>query len=134
VASDLQQLETSPKQDLLGLLNSLDDEAVFDMGQRTSMRHAIHAPVTLGVIAGEYKPLYRGWATDLSPNGLGLLTEHDVPMDATLTVNLESVAGKELLLPIQICYVMQLMSKTYRIGGVFNFMSNDVRQSRLFDV
>ena len=115
-----------------------DDEAVFDMGLRSSMRRAIHAPVTLGVMAGDFKPLYRGWVTDLSLNGLGLLTEHDVPMDSVLTINLESVAGEELLLPIRVCYVMQLMSKTYRIGGTFTFMSDDPRddppQARLFNV
>ncbi len=96
------------------------------------MRRAIHAPVTLGVMAGEYKPLYRGWATDLSLNGIGLLTEHDVPMDAVLTVNLESVAGEEILLPIKVCYVMQMMSKTYRIGGTFSFMADEPGQDRLF--
>jgi len=116
-------------QQLVGLLDRLDDEAVFDMGLRSSMRRAIHAPVTLGVMAGDYKPLYRGWATDLSLNGLGLLTEHDVPMDAVLTINLESVAGEELLLPIKVCYVMQMMSRTYRVGGVFQFMSDDPRDN-----
>jgi hypothetical protein len=136
VASHLKSQDASPRQQLTGLLDRLDDEAVFDMGLRSSMRRAIHAPVTLGVIAGGYKPLYRGWATDLSLNGLGLLTEHDVPMDAVLTINLESVAGEELLLPIRICYVMKMMSKTYRIGGIFSFMSEDPRdnpgQARLF--
>ncbi len=108
------------------------------MGLRSSKRRAVHAPVTLGVIAGGYKPLYRGWATDLSLNGLGLLTEHDVPLNALLTINLESVAGEELLLPIRVCYVMQMMSKTYRVGGTFQFMSHDMTtreqfaQARLF--
>ncbi len=112
----------------------MDDESVFDMGLRSSMRRAVHAPVTLGVIAGGYKPLYRGWVTDLSLNGLGLLTEHDVPMNAMLTVNLESVAGEEMLLPIRVCYVMQMMSKTYRIGGAFDFESRGLHQPRLFGV
>jgi len=131
VASHLQQLASSPRHQLTGLLDRLDDEAVFDMGMRSSMRRAIDARVTLGVIAGEYKPLYRGWATDLSLNGLGLLTEHEMPLDAVLTINLESVAGEELLLPIKVCYVMQMMSKTYRVGGTFRFMPDDPGQARL---
>ena len=132
MASDLKQLDTGPWQKLRGLLERLEDEAVFDMGLRSSMRRAIHTPVTLGVIAGGYKPLYHGWATDLSLNGLGLLTEHDVPMDALLYVNLEAMADKELLLPIRVCYVRQLMSKTYRIGGTFNFPDDDPAPARLF--
>lgn len=117
---------------LEGLLDRLDDESVFDMGLRSSMRRAVHAPVTLGVIAGGYKPLYRGWATDLSLNGLGLLAEHEIPMDAVLTVNLESVTGEPMLLPIKVCYVMQMMSKTYRIGGTFEFMSEASDPRQLF--
>ena len=132
MASDLKQLDTGPWQKLRGLLERLEDEAVFDMGLRSSMRRAIHTPVTLGVIAGGYKPLYHGWATDLSLNGLGLLTEHDVPMDALLYVNLEAMADEELLLPIRVCYVRQLMSKTYRIGGTFDFPDDDPAPARLF--
>jgi hypothetical protein len=115
------------------VLERLEDEAAFDIGLRTSMRRAVYAPITLGVIAGGYKPLYRGWATDLSLNGLGLLVEHDIPMGAVLHINLETIAGEELLLPIRICYVSQLMSKTYRIGGTFEF-ADDKRQHqpRLF--
>ena len=71
-------------------------------------------------------------ATDLSLNGLGLLTEHDIPMNALLTVNLESVAGEELLLPIRVRYVMQMMSMTYRIGGTFEFMSQHAASSERF--
>ncbi len=133
MASDLKQLDTGPWQKLLGLLEKLEDETVFDMDLRSSMRRAIHTPVSLGVMAGGYKPLYHGWATDLSLNGLGLLTEHDVPMDAILYVNLEAVAGEELLLPICVCYVRQLMSKTYRIGGTFSFPSDDDRPALLFN-
>ncbi len=132
MASDLKQLDTGPWQKLRGLLERLEDEAVFDMGLRSSMRRAIHTPVTLGVIAGGYKPLYRGWASDLSLNGIGLLFEHDIPMDALLYVNLEAMVGEDLLLPIRICYVSQLMSKTYRIGGTFNFPDDDPAPARLF--
>lgn len=129
----LKQSKTSPKAKLIAVLERLDDEAAFDIGLRTTMRRAVYAPITLGVLAGGYKPLYRGWATDLSLNGLGLLTEHDVPMGAVLHINLETIAGGELLLPIRICYVSQLMSKTYRIGGTFDF-ANESRQHqpRLF--
>lgn len=132
VVCHLEQLDTGLKTRLASLLDRLDDEASYDIGQRGGKRRAIHAPVTLGVMAGGYKPLYRGWATDLSPEGLGLLTEHDVPMGAVLFVNLEMVAGQELLLPIRVCYVSQLMSKTYRIGGVFEFSSEGTGQPRLF--
>lgn len=96
------------------------------------MRRAVHAPVTLGVIAGGYKPLYRGWATDLSLSGLGLLTEHDVPMGAVLHINLEAVAGEEMLLPIRVCYVSRLLRHTFRIGGTFEFPQNETDQARLF--
>lgn len=117
----------------MGLLERLEDEAAFDIGLRSVMRRAIYAPITLGVLAGGYKPLYRGWATDLSLSGLGLLVEHDVPMGAVLHINLEAIAGEELLLPIRICYVSQLMSKTYRIGGTFGFADNNrPQQPRLF--
>jgi PilZ domain len=133
VASDLKQLAGGPRRQLLGLLEKLEDEAVYDVGLRSSMRRAVHTPVTLGVIAGGYKPLYRGWATDLSLNGLGLLTEHDVPMGALLYVNLEAVAEQELLLAIRVCYVRQLMSKTYRIGGTFSFPADDPGHARLFN-
>ena len=113
-------------------MERLDDEAAFDIGLRAGMRRAVHAPVSLGVMAGGYKPLYRGWATDLSLSGLGLLIEHDVPMGALLYVNLEAVAGEEVLLPIRVCYVSRLLSQTYRVGGTFNFDETDPGQSRLF--
>ncbi len=131
MACQLKQHDTGLQTRLASLLDQLDDEADFDTGQRSGNRRAIHAPVTLGVVAGGYKPLYRGWATDLSPDGLGLLTEHDVPMGAVLYVNLETVAGEELLLPIRVCYVSQLMSKTYRIGGVFSFTEDNPQEKRL---
>ncbi|MEZ6193284.1 MAG: PilZ domain-containing protein [Phycisphaerales bacterium] len=129
----LGQSVTSPRARLFAVLDRLEDEAAFDIGLRTSMRRAVYAPITLGVLAGGYKPLYRGWATDLSLSGLGLLVEHDIPMGAVLHINLETIAGEELLLPIRICYVSQLMSKTYRIGGTFEF-ADDKRQHqpRLF--
>lgn len=115
------------------MLERLEDEAAFDIGLRTAMRHAVYAPITLGVIAGGYKPLYRGWATDLSPNGLGMLIEHDVPMGAVLHINLDAIANEDLLLPIRICYISQLMSHTYRIGGTFVFPDDDQQQQpRLF--
>lgn len=131
VACQLKQPDTGLQARLASLLERLDDEAAFDVGQRGGQRRAIHAPVTLGVLAGGYKPLYRGWGTDLSPDGIGLLTEHDVPMGAVLYVNLETVAGEELLLPIRICYVSQLMSKTFRIGGSFSFTETDPQPKRL---
>ena len=131
MSCQLKQLDTGLQTRLASLLDQLDDEAAFDIGQRAGNRRAIHAPVTLGVVAGGYKPLYRGWATDLSPEGLGLLTEHDVPMGAVLYVNLETVAGEELLLPIRVCYVSQLMSKTYRIGGAFSFIEDGPQERRL---
>jgi hypothetical protein len=131
VACHLKQHDSGLQFSLDSLLARLDDEAGFDTGQRAGNRRAIHAPVTLGVMAGGYKPLYRGWATDLSPDGLGLLTEHDVPMGAVLYVNLETVAGKELLMPIRVCYVSQLMKHTYRVGGAFNFTEGGPGQARL---
>ena len=133
MAPKLKQSETSPKARLQAVLDRLEDEAAFDIGQRSMLRHAVYAPITLGVLAGGYKPLYRGWATDLSLSGLGLLVEHDVPMGAVLYINLETIAGGELLLPIRVCYVSQLMSKTYRIGGTFEFTGdNRQHQPRLF--
>lgn len=132
VGLKIRQPDAEPRRQLLGLLERLEDEAAFDMGQRSSMRRAVHAPVTLGVIANGYKPLYRGWATDLSLNGLGLLTEHDVPMGALLYVNLESVAEEPLLVPIRVCYVSKLLGSTYRIGGAFEFAPQDDGQARLF--
>jgi len=124
--------QVSPRQQLLQFLDHLEDEAAFDMGLRDSMRRAVHIPITLGVIAGDYKPLYRGWATDLSINGVGLLAEHDVPMNAALTVSLEVMGHEPLLMPIRICYVSQMMTQTYRIGGVFNFKSQEQQDSMLF--
>ena len=103
------------------LLEKLEDESSFDIGLRDSVRRSIYTPISLGVIAGGYKALYQGWATDLSPNGIGMLTEHDLPMNASLTVSLEAIVNEPLLLPIRICYVSQLMSQTYRVGGVFDF-------------
>lgn len=102
------------------------------MGLRNTMRRAVHAPITLGVIAGDYKPLYHGWATDLSLNGVGLLTEHDVPMNAVLTLSLEAIVNKPLLLPIRVCYVSQLMTQTYRVGGVFDFQTQKDPGALLF--
>jgi hypothetical protein len=121
VASESPQSGSPSNPRLAGLLERLDAEAAQEIGLRSSDRRAVHAPVTLGVVVGGFKPLYRGWATDLSAEGVGLLTEHDVPMGALLHVNLISVAGEELLLPVRICYVSQLMSKTYRVGGAFCF-------------
>jgi hypothetical protein len=115
----------------MGLLERLDDEAALDNGTRSGPRRAIHTPVTLGVLAGGFKPLYRAWATDLSSEGIGLLIEHDVPMGALLYVNLSSVAGQQLLLPIRICYVSRLLSQTFRVGGAFHFDENGPQGSRL---
>jgi len=127
----LKQSGSGLEQRLADLLSSLDLEAELGFGQRSDTRRSIHMPVSLGVMAGGYKPLYRGWATDLSQEGIGLLTEHDVPMGAVLHVSLDAGSGKPLLLPIRICYVSQLMSMTYRIGGIFSFNDSDPRFSRL---
>jgi hypothetical protein len=124
--------EAGPRRLLHGLLERLEDEAAYDIGLRSAMRRSVYTPITLGVIAGDYKPLYRGWATDLSLNGLGMLTEHDVPMNASLTISLEALVNEPLLLPVRICYVSQLMSQTYRIGGVFDFQKNAEPGALLF--
>jgi len=121
VTLELIHPQANPRLQLRTLLERLEDEAAYDIGLRNSMRRSVHSPITLGVIAGDYKPLYRGWATDFSLNGLGMLTEHDIPMNASLTISLEAMVNEPLLLPIRVCYVSQLMTKTYRIGGVFDF-------------
>jgi len=113
---------------LTTLIERLDEEASFDESLRMLDRRAVHAPVTLGVMAGGYKALYRGWATDLSASGIGLLIEHDFPMGAVLYVSLDAIAGEPLLLPIRICYVRRLLKHTHRVGGTFEIPDDEGEQ------
>ncbi len=92
--------------------------AEFDLG-RSDSRYTVHAPVTLGVVLGqgEFKPLYRAWATDLSLCGVGLLAENGIPVGLSLHVNFETMVGRPCVLAIRTIYCKQILPHTYRIGA-----------------
>ncbi len=115
---------------LTQLLELLDRDVVAEPTHgRADQRYRVNAPVTLGVVPGDdavhqpdiaqFKALHRGWATDLSPAGIGLLIEHELPANVTMHVNVEAMLGQPVVLPIRIVYCNQLLPHTYRIGGMF---------------
>jgi hypothetical protein len=82
----------------------------------------VQAPVTLGVFLTaeeDFRPLYRAWAVEISREGLGLLLEHDLPVDARLHVNIEALAGRRCILPVRVAYCRRLLPATCRVGLVF---------------
>jgi len=101
-------------------------------GNRREHREAVQAPATLGVmpdhvpleaetavLVDSFKPLHPAWVTDLSLQGLGLLVEHDVPTRVRMWVDLESLVGEPLVMPIRVIYCWPLLAHTHRVGGVF---------------
>jgi len=131
VACKVRHSGESLRTQLKSLLKRLDADAALDIGGRSIDRRSVHAPITMGVMAGGYKPLYKAWITDLSPDGIGALSEHEVPIGSVLYVNLGSVAGGDLLMPIKVCYSNRLLPHTYRIGGAFSFTEDDPSRTRL---
>ena len=114
------------------LLDQLEKQASEDPTDgRADRRHRVNAPVTLGVVPGDdvtqaaditrFRALHRGWATDLSHAGIGLLTEHALPANMMMHVNVETMLGQPAVLPFRVVYCNQLMPHTYRIGGMFIF-------------
>lgn len=131
MACEIQQPDPDARGKLEAMMKRLDAELIQIQGRRIETRRSVHAPITLGVQAGGYKALYRGWATDLSPDGIGILCEHEAPVGSVMVVDLSSVMGEEMLLPIRICYVNQLLPHTYRIGATFSFVDSDPQARRL---
>lgn len=121
------------RQQLAELLDHLIQErqthSIAD--RRGDQRESVQAPVVLGVLldgraapvsdglAERFKPLYRGWVTDLSPHDLGMLLEHDLPVGAEMAVRLDALLGQRMVLPLRIAYCKQLLPHTYRVGATF---------------
>jgi hypothetical protein len=104
---------------LLSQTSSFDDESA-----RSHRRVAVWGPVNLGIRlegASKMKALSRGWAVDLSADGMGLLTPHELPRGELMFANLEPIAGDDLELAIRVIYCQQLMPATYRVGVYFDW-------------
>ncbi|MEX0777715.1 MAG: PilZ domain-containing protein [Phycisphaeraceae bacterium] len=92
-----------------------------DLGRREP-RYPVQGRVPMGVRlspAGDFRPLYRGWATDLSHHGMGILIEHQLPTNSNLAVNLEPLIGATCIVTARIVYCRQLLPQTYRLGLAF---------------
>lgn len=99
------------------LLEDLRKQAAETSNQRRSDRHAIQAPLTLGVMLGQsYRPLYQAWGTDFSREGVGLLSEHELPGGMTLALNIEALLGRPCILSARVVYCKKLLPHTYRLG------------------
>ena len=120
---------------LLRLLNQLGSDASHHepSTERDGRHHAVEAPVALGVFTGasdevaaglrgsadQFRPVYHAWATHLSPHGISLLMEQELPLHRRLVVRLDALTQVPLHIPIRIIYCRQLLPRTHRIGGVF---------------
>jgi hypothetical protein len=141
-SAPIHRVENGLSASVLRLIDRLADQSQEGgMGGRKEPRYPVHGPVPMGVrlgaaasISGDgwgalclldertvFTPLYRAWATDLSRNGIGLLAENILPTSAVLWANLQSLAGEPMLLPVKLIYCTQLLSHTFRAGGVFVF-------------
>lgn len=113
-------VSSAPRQRLLDLLRQLAAESQsMDILEPREPRQLVHAPVTISV----HQPdggtrLVDGWATELSPGGLGLLTDEPLP-DASMTVDLGELADRPLVLKARLIYRMQLLPQTFRHGLAF---------------
>lgn len=130
MACPINQPHPDAREQLEALVKHLNEDAEQTPSHRTLSRRSIYAPVTLGVIAGGYKPLHQCWGTDLSADGLGMLCEHELPVGSLMCVDLGSVTGSELLVQVRICYVNRLLKHTYRIGATFTFVESDPQATR----
>lgn len=105
-------------------LHELGDQSSGLDERRAGVRHQFQAPLTLGINLGSddtYRPLYRGWGTELSRSGLGFLLEHQLDPGLQMWVNLESALRCRCLLPIRVVYCKQLLPHTFRLGATFTF-------------
>ena len=117
---------SEPAQSNAGLLAAMLAHVASQSGisheQRESPRYQVQAPVTLGVCLSaeqSFRPLYRAWALEISRDGLGLLLEHDLPVDVRLHANLESLAERRCILPVRVVYSRRLLPATCRVGVAF---------------
>lgn len=102
----------------------METSSFEDETSRSSPRVAVWGPVNLGIrLEGSprMRALSRGWAVDLSGEGMGLLTPHELPRGELMYVNLEPIAGESLELPIRVIYCQQLMPSAYRVGVYFDW-------------
>jgi hypothetical protein len=107
---------------LAAVLEHVASQAGISHEQREAPRYQVQAPVTLGVFLtaeDSYRPLYRAWALEISRDGLGLLLEHDLPVDVRLHANLESLAERRCILPVRVVYSRRLLPATCRVGAAF---------------
>lgn len=105
------------------------EAAAQPVEHRADVRHPLNAPVSLGIVSANdlaqmpdharFKVLHRGWATDVSSAGIGLLIEHELPTGMTVWVGLEALLNQPALAPIRVVYCNRLLPHTYRVGGVF---------------
>jgi hypothetical protein len=103
------------------LLKKLANDAPA-VHHRNEPRHPVHAPATLGVRLGsgqDYKALHRGWALDISRQGLAVLLEHELPVGMEMFVNLEALTGQPCILAVRVIYSRQLLPRAHRIGLAF---------------
>lgn len=105
-----------------------EQEQISVENTRKFIRYAMQGPVLLGITLPNetsFKPLYRGWATDLSLSGVGILTEQSLPLDTPLSVNLSPCLNKVCVLPVKVVYCRQLLPHTYRSGATFQVQLPD---------
>lgn len=127
--------ELPTRQRLFELLDALRVEVDGPLPEtRGARRWAVQAPVLLGSaaprtgltaeasggewgLAGGFERLCHGWVTDLSEEGIGLLTEQRLEIGRCLDVSLQALLNRPVVVPIRVVYVRQILAHTYRIGA-----------------
>lgn len=90
--------------------------------QRAAPRYPVGGPVYLGVRSLQkqgFVSMYEAWATDVCCEGIGLLIERPLERNVELYVDLEPLMERPCVLMMRIVYCRQLLTRAYRIGGVF---------------
>jgi len=108
---------------LLHFMRHMAEDTAQTNDHRDEPRLSVHAPVTLGVVLGtdHYRPLYSGWVTDISADGLSVLVEREVPLHMDLFIDLETLLGQSFIAPIRIVYCKRLLTYTYRLGAALRW-------------
>ncbi|MEX0886044.1 MAG: hypothetical protein WD009_06355 [Phycisphaeraceae bacterium] len=127
--------ELPTRQRLFELLDALRVEVDGPLPEtRQNRRWAVQAPVLLGTatprtgmtaeasagewgLAAGFERFCHGWITDLSEEGVGLLTEQRLEIGRALDISLQALLNRPVIIPIRVVYVRQILAHTYRIGA-----------------